>query len=335
MAHTSRKDNSQASNVPENYYDQLLLNQNRSNEVVSNILDRIINDGAQILHKKYLSSQINPYASRILARELIMNASWAFQPIGPNDITAEPDDDLEIPPIDEWAGGVLPIRSADATGLRASVPPPRESKSPAQQQQRAQQQPKDVTPSENQPRNDAKSIQGLASLKGRSGGAQKTGQKKKVKPPISEAAAIARAFEEAKKKTAVSMKSVTVDSDFTVIQITEPKGLPPALIVPKVTTKKSAYAAEQQSGRARPVRPVIKKPQPQQKRRAVPKLVEPDTPIFDDEIAEVSYSDKFVCAPGVTFRDGNTVKSRAQQTNPNQMTRAQYEAYLEEMKRGE
>ena len=131
------------------------------------------------------------------------------------------------------------------------------------------------------------------------------------------------------------MKAVTVDSDFTVIQINEPHGLPPALIVPKVTTKRASHVGDNNSSVSRQPKPSLVKPVPPPKKRQVQKLIETDTPIFDDEISEISYSDKFVCAPGVTFKDGSTVKSRAQQSNPNQMTRAQYEQYLEEMKRGD
>jgi hypothetical protein len=40
----------------------------------------------------------------------------------------------------------------------------------------------------------------------------------------------------------------------------------------------------------------------------------------------VPYSDRFVWAPGMTFRDGTSVKSRAQITNTAQMTRTQSDA---------
>lgn len=333
MAHSSRKDQQQQQIIPENFYDNLLVNQNASTYIVHKILEQIINEGAQILHTKYLQSQIKPYASRTLARELVMNASWALEPIGPNDITAQPDEDLEIPPIDEWAGGVLPVRSADATGLRSAVPPPRETK--VQTSNSTRPHPQVVAEKKQMPPPESKSTTSQTTHRSAKGAPQKEAPRKKPKPQVSEAVAITRAFEEAKKKTAVSMKAVTVDSDFSVIQITEPKGLPPALIVPKVTTKRAQHVEQPQTAGRQQARAVIRKPQPQQKRRVVPKLVEPDTPIFDEEIAEVSYSDKFICAPGVTFKDGTVVKSRAQQANPNQMTRAQYEAYLEEMKRGD
>ena len=69
------------------------------------------------------------------------------------------------------------------------------------------------------------------------------------------------------------------------------------------------------------------------KRKILPKLLEPDVPVFDNEINEVSYSDKFVCAPGVTFKDGNVVKTRPPVSNAGQMTRVQYEDYLADLQR--
>jgi hypothetical protein len=128
------------------------------------------------------------------------------------------------------------------------------------------------------------------------------------------------------------MKAITVDADFTVIQIAEPKGLPPALIVPKVATRaRPPPRAAAAAAAARPARPPP--PKKDAKRRRVAPLLLPDAPLFDEEVAAISYSERFVCAPGVTFKDGGTVKSRPPVANTAQMTRAQYDAYLEEMMR--
>jgi hypothetical protein len=152
-------------------------------------------------------------------------------------------------------------------------------------------------------------------------------------PVLTEADRITKAFEEARKRTNVAMKAITVDSDFTVIAIAEPKGLPPALIVPRVAARSRAPAARPSaaSAAARPLRPSAAKTDA--KRRRPAPLLPPDAPVFDEEVAAISYSDRFVCAPGVTFKDGATVKSRPQAANTAQMTRAQYEAYLQEMMR--
>jgi hypothetical protein len=160
---------------------------------------------------------------------------------------------------------------------------------------------------------------------------------KKPPPVITEAQIITKAFEEARKKTNSSMKAVTVDSDFAVIQINEPKGLPPALIIPSVSTKSKAPPVKVSAGASIPVvprvtRPTVSRSQPK-KRRPQTVLVQPDLPKFDEEVANISYADKFVCAPGVTFKDGSTLKSRPPLVNNSQMTKAQYAVYLEEMKR--
>jgi hypothetical protein len=131
------------------------------------------------------------------------------------------------------------------------------------------------------------------------------------------------------------MKTITVDSDFTVIPITEPKGLPPALIVPKVTTRAIKGSKQTVTVTAvRPKRAIVSRTEPKKKKQQV-SLLTPDLPSFDEEVAAVSYSDKFVCAAGVTFKDGNMIKSRPPVTNTVQMTRLQYDAYLEEMMRAD
>jgi hypothetical protein len=117
------------------------------------------------------------------------------------------------------------------------------------------------------------------------------------------------------------------------IQIQEPHGLPPSLIVPKISMKKVVGKVEKPvAATTRAPRPAIRKPDAP-KKKPMGRLIEVDNPKFDTEIAEVTFADKIICAPGVTFRDGNAVKSRPPQNSANQLTRAQYEVYLEEMKR--
>jgi hypothetical protein len=74
----------------------------------------------------WIESQKIPYASRTLARELVLNASWASIPFDIPEMVAEPDSDLPFSPIDEWSGGVLPVRNSDHAPLRTSVTPQRE-----------------------------------------------------------------------------------------------------------------------------------------------------------------------------------------------------------------
>lgn len=178
-----------------------------------------------------------------------------------------------------------------------------------------------------------------------------------------------KTFEDIRKKSNVSTKSVTVDSDFSVIQITEPHGLPPSLIVPRIQTKKISNKDESGDGKSdtisgRPgprtarLRNTIKKTnnstrsvvgstgitstygratatikKPEAKKRLPPKIIETDQPKFDTELSEVTFADRIALSPGVTFREGNVVKTRPPLTDENQMTRSQYEQYLEEMMR--
>jgi hypothetical protein len=150
-----------------------------------------------------------------------------------------------------------------------------------------------------------------------------------------EAEVILKAFDEAKKKASVANKSVTVDADFNVIPIQPPHGLPPSLIVPKIAAKKIVKPGRPASETTRGGRIGLdnKKSDPV-KRKVQTRFLEVDVPKFDDDIGDLSCGDKIVCSPGVTFRDGNWVRSRPRLTSANQLTREKYEEYINEMKRG-
>lgn len=319
--------------VPEFLFDLKLNESKQATDAVAEVIDQLIQDGAKILYMKYIQSQIVPYASRTLARELIMNATWASIPLDCKEPVAEPDDDLGLPPIDEWAGGVLPVRGTESAALRCSQTPQREFRKPPVHKPKFTEEEK-VVEAKNLT---ARSRSGNVPFAERSSRKNQEKKPKKTEPQLTEAQIITKTFDEARKKTNVIMKAVTVDSDFTVIQINEPKGLPPALIIPKVSTKGKQGQPKERN--VVQTMPRIKKPvltrndQRQKRRRPQTRLVEPDVPVFDEEVADISYSDRFVCAPGVTFKDGSMIKSRPQVVNSAQLTRAQYEAYLEEMKR--
>ncbi|OHT04824.1 hypothetical protein TRFO_27609 [Tritrichomonas foetus] len=341
MAHSSRaKTEPVQPQIPEFFYDSIMLENNRANDVVRDIISQILNDGAEILHKKELKSKKLNFAARSLTKELLTNIIWAKPTIDSDDISAEPDDDLMMPPIDEWAGGVLPVRDAEATGLRTAVDPtptPKPTPHSGRRRQNTAAVPKS-TPAETtievKPPTDSKS----ATSRTRTGvNTSSRNARKKVKPPPTAADTILRTFEDVRKRANVTTKSVTVDADFTVIQITEPHGLPPSLIVPRIQTKK--IAKNEKTGNERSIarstrtpRATIKKPEAP-KKRPPPKIVETDLPRFDNEVSDLTFSERIMLSPGVTFKEGNAVKSRPPQTNTNQLTRAQYEQYLEEMMR--
>ena len=344
-------------------YSQKLMDMEESTRVVKDIIDNIIQLGGEQLYMKYINSQIIPYASRTLTTELVMNASWASFPLGENNVEAIPDDDLEMPLIDEWAGGVLPVRGSDSSGLRNSVTPSREVRKNTATIRRPK------TTLENPASSTAKSTlskdaaHSFATSSQRAKSRQQSTKKQSKAVKITEAEKITKIFEDAKKKTNVAMKKVTVDSDFSVIQISEPKGLPPAIIVPKVTTNKKSNVGKNEKRRipisvpkatsstiknasqqsetkdqqtqqkpTRPVQTFLASKQKKKKKTQV-RIIEPDLPVFDEDVADISYSDNFVCSPGVTFKDGNTVKSRPPNQSKEQMTRIQYEQYLDEMKK--
>jgi hypothetical protein len=318
-----------APSAPDYGFDLKIQEGKSTTDDVREIISDLITSGAHILYVRYIESQKLPYACRTLARELVLNASWASIPIDSAEIFAEPDDDLVIPPIDEWAGGVLPVRNSDASSLRCSVTPQRDLRKTATLHRPL------AIAAEPPPNARIPGAVSRSSLLLRSAAPARSAQRRAraAAPVLTDAQVITRAFEEARKRTNIAMKAVTVDADFTVIQIAEPKGLPPALIVPKVTTRAKAPARPTQViAVARVVRPAAKT-EPKRRRRPQSTLIQPDVPVFDEEVASISYSDRFVCAPGVTFRDGTAVKTRPQVVNNTQMTRVQYDAYLEEMRR--
>ncbi|OHT04083.1 hypothetical protein TRFO_28442 [Tritrichomonas foetus] len=336
MTHSTRggSQNNQPA-IPSHQFDIRLFESHESTTTVHDFMNELVNKGAEILYMKYIQSQICPYASRTLARELVMNSSWAAFPLDNGDISADVDDDIELPLIDEWAGGVLPVRdTGDGIALRNSITPMRETRKTATTNIGSRGQKDGNASGKQSPMTTSRTVSSVMNRTSRN--KNEMIARSRPKPPLTEAQIITRKFDEAKKKTNTMMKSVTVDSDFSVIQITEPKNLPPSLIVPKVTTKKPSNKQQKVASTTMPriMKPVAQKNDLKRKRRTQSRLIEQDQPIFDEEIAEVSYSDRFVCAPGVTFKDGSTVKSRPQQSNTTQLTRAQYNQYLEEMKRG-
>jgi hypothetical protein len=313
--------------VVEFAFENMIADMKASTDTVHSIVEQIILEGAQVLYMRYIASQRIPYASRTLALELCLTASWTSITLDLSEPTAYPDTDLTLPPIDEWSGGVLPVRNAEQLPLRVSATPQRELRKTGlfRRTRPLADEEQDKPPA-----------RGAARPATAAPSASKAALKpRKAAPVITEAQVITKAFDEARKKTNSAMKAVTVDADFTVIQINEPKGLPPALIVPTVSTKGKAPVKPPASALGTPkvTRPTVAKTDAKKRRRPQTALVAPDMPVFDEEVANISYSDRFICEPGVTFKDGSVVKSRPPIVNPAQMTKAQYGVYLEEMKK--
>lgn len=393
MAHTSKgKDSSPMS---EFFYDNLILENQSANKAVRDVINDLITRCATIIHKKELMSQRIPFSVQSLTNEMLMNVTWAYPPLDNIDFIEspenqfcnnfDPDDDLEIPPIDEWASGVLPVRNAEATGLRTAVDPTPKAPSgvPKTGSHIGRRRPTtnsnrtsnvnltSMVTSQSIQSNEPNAIteieQSQASIQQPNSSptvrakiaSQTQAVKKRVKPPPTTADTILRTFEDVRKKANISTKNVTVDSDFTVIQITEPHGLPPSLIVPRIQTKKLNNDSNNDDGRtnnrsarfkggntknstssARGTKAsqmirttaTIKKPEAP-KKRPPPKIIETDQPKFDTEISDFNFTDRISLNPGVTFKEGNLVKSRPPQNNTNQLTRSQYEEYYQEMVR--
>jgi hypothetical protein len=327
--------------IPEFFFDHLMTERNRSMEVVRQIVGEIVSRADDVIHTKFLNEQRVPYASRTLARELVMNATWALAEFDESPVCARPDVPLALPAIDEWAEGVLPVRDPEATGLRIAHAPapvgnlkPSGLKSAGSRKSpeglRAQVTPpaQNTKPAAPAPRPpvDGNTRRGATAVRTTIG---------RPEHHPTEAEIILKTFEEARKKTSMVNKSVTVDADFNIIQIQPPHGLPPSLIVPKIAAKKIVKPCRANSASNRGSRvPSQPKKQDSPKRKVQTRHLEPDVPKFDEELADLSCADKIVCSPGVTFRDGNWVRTRPRLSSASQLTREKYEEYLDEMKRG-
>ena len=69
------------------------------------------------------------------------------------------------------------------------------------------------------------------------------------------------------------------------------------------------------------------------KRKALPSLVDAEAPKFDEDTVEMNMTERFVCMPGVTFRDGSSVKSKPMHVREGAITRMQYEQYRRDLER--
>ena len=338
MAHSKSKEaTSPPPPPPENFFEDQVFSQSRSLDVVSDIISDLISSAISVSWSNRLAGDRLSFAARSLTAQFRQHVAWCFIPADPDEFDAEPDDDVDIPPIDEWAVGVLPVRDAEATGLRTPfdpTPPPQ----PSTRRRRKQ-----------QVQHSAALVASIADFsevkppQSEKTGAGRTQRKpgntrRRAKAPPTAADTILRTFDEVRKRTNVSTKAVTVDADFTVIQINEPHGLPPSLIVPRIQTKKASQQTQigekntltlsARTGRTQ--RATIKKPEVS-KKRAPPKIVDADLPIFDNEVSDITFADRIVLSPGVTFKEGNATKSRPPLVDANQITREQYQKYLDEM----
>lgn len=309
-------------------YDSFLLSKHDSEDAVSDIIETIILNGAKILHKHHLETQINSYSTKTMGIELIMNLTWAKLPLGaePSYSDTLPDDDLELPKIDSWANGALsvfesmPLRSSCAHEYPVKKKTKKESK--ANDQIINQNSFNEITEKvENQSKSFHKTLKPARIY------SKKTIKSSKQN---SEPLTMNRILADTKKLTG---KNVTIDSDFNVIEIAEHKNFATSLIIPKVTTKR----LQKDEPPTKPLKPKrripIQKRESKLQKKPLPKLLQIDNPSFDEDQHATSVAEKIVCSPGVTYKEGNYIKSKPIHANPNELTRSQYQEYLEELKK--
>ena len=301
--------------IPEDVF----ANQIASEAIVSDIIEEIISHGAQILHEKYIASHIKSYAVHTLSMKLIADAVLCFQYLDSSDVITDPDDNLEIPRIDEWSAGVLPFCNPETAVIRPNIQPTRVFETPVSDVELP------IEISSPAPPIKKEDVKFFSKTERRTIMENKI----KTKKP-SESVGFSRVFENTKKRTSSQQRNITIDSDLNIIEIQEAKNLPPPLIVPHISTKK-APVAESNPRPTQLQKVPIRKFRPE-KKKIIPKLIDVDSPKFESEAVQQAFqADKIVIAPGVTIRDGNSIKSRPPLPS-NVMSRAQYEEYIESLK---
>lgn len=313
--------------------DEFLFEQIDSETIVREFLDDLITNCAQILHSNYLTTQIKPYAARTIAHELILNASWAKLSVSPQIHGIKPDDDLQLPRIDQWSNGALRVELPSEVTLRSSVcqerpeqqekvfQSPKKSKSVNEKVRKAKTEMKEKIPVGNPA--DLQSSRFLANKSARTSNCNNT-----------DAFLLTKLFEDTRRQAVSGLKNVTLDTDMNVIAIQEPKiSLGASLIVPRVTTKRVVKSELAPTAPRIKAKVAVKEKPNARRSKALPSLVEAESPKFDEDAVEVNMTDKFVCMPGVTFRDGSSVKSKPMPVREGAITRIQYEQYRRDLER--
>lgn len=77
--------------VPEFHFERKLLELKTECDDIAALIEELVAAGAQILYTRYIDSQKIPYASRTLAQELVLNASWTSIPLDCRPILRSPD----------------------------------------------------------------------------------------------------------------------------------------------------------------------------------------------------------------------------------------------------
>lgn len=316
-------------------FDSHLLLQHDSEDAVREIIESIITSGANILHTHYLQMQINPYTTKTIGLELIMNSTWANFPLGsqPNISDTIPDDDLELPKVDSWANGALlvfesmPLRVSHTQECPVKKMSIKEKKGNKGNKRNDQITHQNSFKHSTNKENDELMLSPKKSLK-----QTRIFSKKTLVPSKQNSGTLTmnKIFEETKKSAG---KNITIDSDLNIIEIVEHKNFATSLIVPKVATKR--FQKDESPTKAlNPKRRIpIQRRETKLKKKPLPKLLQVDTPSFADDQQTLSVAEKFVCSPGVTLKEGNFVKSKPKQLKPNELSRSEYQEYLKEFKK--
>jgi hypothetical protein len=304
-------------------YDDLFAQQITAESDVHSVLEELLADCDRIVYLRYLHAQIVPYTGHTITYELILNASWVRLPLGDALEDISPDRDLPLPRIDHWANGALVVEAPSSVTLRSSVSDSVDE-APITQPKRVR-----VLQDPDEPLDSPKS---RCSDLSTSRFVARAGER-----PVritADLSLVNRLFDEKKKQSTFAGKDITVDRDFNVILIQGQKPAGPAVIVPKIATRKPGKPPETVVPPRRAIRRAVDKDRVSRvQTQTLPKLVQPDVPVFDELVPEIRTADSVICAPGVTYKEGSVVKSKYRPSQAGTFTRAQYEEYVKDLEK--
>lgn len=306
------------------------------------LINDLINNSVRIARSHELWNEKSKYAAKTISQELLLNATAAEFTLDQELIDINPDDDLELPRPDQWCSGVIPLITPDAINFRTTVLPERNNphvvvpkppkkepqatpeKKESPQRHAVQQQ------STNKSQKLSKEFKTPTQSNADNSRSRSMLSQSYMKTNLSPATQILKAFEISKKQTQGSGRNFTIDSENNVIPIHDPKQLANVLIVPRVQTKRPKQ--EETVSQPRKYKPAaVPVNRLSKKKKAVSRLLQPDQPVFDEEIQDYSATN-MVANAGVTIRDGTLVKNVPKPNDTDKITMAQYEEYIHTLK---
>jgi len=308
--------------VGESSPEDLFSFQIESQNSIYSVIESILSCCFSRIQEKAILSDIKRVSSQIFMEEIKTNAIFSSFHLGSPLSSVMLDEDLELPPPDSWSCGIITIRDPDTVEIRSDVLVKRDfapaTKRNVEISHKVEISKKILQKTQSQLLNSTR-------FKPRVAKPDAIHDKSMCTP----AQALTKSIDATRKQQSSMAKNITVDSEFNVIPIVEPKSLN-GLIVPKVATKKLRNDDSSQPSRRKGYQ--ISKQKATKSRKANVALISSDAPTFDEDAPEFT-TDKVIPSNGVTIKEGSYIKSKPKIDKEEKMTKQQYEAYIHELQK--